>query len=152
MEELTAGQREPLFELVRYQRDCRKESVFAACGGWDVEIQSWDKRAAEEEPIVRVPTEVLELWRETGYVAFSERGIGSSYLGASIPTFVLKQASLDYDTFMRNPEWIRWIIKLWLGVVGDMLVLVGGIVGGVVSGVIGAVVTVIILNRFGLAP
>ena len=148
MEELTTGQRMPLFKLVRYQQESNHEIVFSVGQGWDIEIKSWDKRTTEEPPIIKMPKEIFELWKECGYIAFSERGLGGGSFAYSVPTFVLKQEALDYESFMRKPGVIRSIIKLWQGLIEDVPSLVWGIVGGVGS----AVITIIVLNWFGLKP
>jgi hypothetical protein len=148
MEELTAGQRAPLFQLVRYQRESKQEIVFATGQGWDIEIRAWDKLTTEEKPIAIVPREILTLWGEHDYIAFSERGLGGGPLAYGVPTFVLKQEALDYESFMRKPGVIRGILKMWQGLVEDIPSLVWGIVGGVVGGT----VTAIVLKWLGLKP
>lgn len=147
-EELTDGQRELLFQLVRYQRDLKKEIVFAVGQGWDLEIRPWDERTTEEELIVRVPKEIVELWNRGSYIALSERGVGGGPFAYDLSTFVLKQEALDYETLMRQPKVLRSIVKLWRGLVEDVPSLVWGIVGGVV----GAVVTAIVSSWLGLNP
>ncbi len=144
MAELTTGQREPLFQLVRCQRELKQEIVFAVGQGWDLEIRLWDKRAIEEKPIARVPKEIIDLWRESGYIALSERGVGGGSFAYDTTTFLLKQEALDYESFMRKPRVIRGIVKLWRSLVKDVPSLVWGIVGGLV--------TVIVLNWLGLKP
>ncbi len=148
MEELTTSQRETLFELVGYQRTSKQDIVFSAGEGWDIEIRPWDKRTTEEKPIVCIPKEVLDLWKESGYVAFSERGVGGGPLAYNISTFILKQEALDYESLMRKPGVVRAVVKVWRGLVEDVPSLVWGIVGGVAS----ATVTVIVLNWLGLKP
>lgn len=148
MEDLTVGQHEPLFQLVRHQQECKQEIVFALGQGWEVEVQSWDKRTTNDEPIVRVPREIFELWREYNYVTTSERGVGGGSLGYEVSTFMLNKKALDYESFMRKPRIIRGMIKLWQGLVEDVPSLVWGIIGGVVS----AVITVMASNWLGLNP
>lgn len=146
IEKLTDGQRELLFQLVRYQRNSKKEIVFAVGQGWDLEIRPWDERTTEEDPIVRVPKEIVELWNRGNCIALLERGIGGGSFVCDVSTFVLKQESLDYETFMCKPKVLRSIVKLWRGLVEDVPSLVWGIVGGVV----GAVVTAIVSSWLGL--
>lgn len=101
----------------------------------------WNKRTSEAA-FVQVPKEVFEVWVENKYIAVSERGIGSGPIASSIPTFVLRQEALDYESFMRKPRFIRNIIRLWEKLVEDVPSLIWGIIGGTI--------TVIILKLLGL--
>lgn len=140
MEKLTIGQREPLFQLVRYQKKSKTEMIFAVMNGW--EIVPWDERTSEAV-IVRVPQEAFEIWGESRYIAVSERGIGGGPIASSILTFVLRQEALDYESFMHKPRLIRNTIRLWEKMVEDVPSLIWGIVIGIM--------TVIILKWLGLS-
>lgn len=140
MEELTSGQREPLFQLVRHQQKSKTEVIFAVSGGWDLEITPWSERTSK---ITHIPKETLEVWTESNYITASEREIGGGPLASSILTFALRQEALEYENFMRKPRLIRGIVRLWGKLAEDIPSLVWGVVGGTM--------TVIILKLLGLS-
>lgn len=142
MKELTRGQREPLFQLVRYQLSSKNENVFAVTGGWDSEIRLW--RA--QDILARIPRETLEVWGGNDYVTISERMIGGGNSASGVTTFVLRQEAMDYESFMRKPQLIRVIIILWNKLFEDIPSLVWGVIGGSAS----SIITVFVLKWLGV--
>jgi hypothetical protein len=113
MPKLTSVQRQPLFELVEYQRDASEQIVFALRGEGNVEIGPWDKQLAQEigygairfnpkATIITVPIEVIQLWQNRNLVTLAKRKIDPGGLNWEESTMILNQEALD---FWRRMEW-----------------------------------------------
>jgi hypothetical protein len=142
MRELTLGQREPLFQLVRYQEKYKKEIVFGVSGG---EIFAWEHRR-QEDALPQVPNKVVGIWADNGYVHTSRRTVAGGPFTRDYDTFVLGQEALDYENWMGKPATIRSLITFWRKLVEDVPSLIWGVLGGVA----GSILTTLVSGRLGL--
>jgi len=147
MVELTPGQREFLFQLVRYQQKSQLEIVFAMRGGWDAEVLAWDAfLEGGQQPLIIIHREVVDVWAQSGLIHVSKRALGGGPFAYDVATFVLRKEALDYDEWMRKPAIVRGLITTWRRLVEDVPSLVWGVFGGV----IGSIATALISRWAGL--
>jgi len=135
MQELTKAQREPLFELVRFQQDLKQEPVFHVSGGGEVRIFP-NRYCRPEQAIVEIPREIVEMWADAEYVSLSQRTMGGSVLSYTPTTFILRQEAIAYADWMSKPGAVRAVFSLWDKLVEDVPSLVWGLIGGVGSSVV----------------
>lgn len=157
---LTDAQKEPLFALVRHQRQVGEDVVFAwwcgvdqvaRIGPFESDLQfepfspsdlhyvGPDDRPRRESVVViaKTPIEVIDLWHDKGHVNPGKMEI-SMCDGPSVSTFILCQEALDYESRMRKPWLVRNLLDVMDAWATDLRALIVAVVA--------AVLTTIVLN------
>lgn len=110
MEKLTEAQRNPLFDLVKHQRQAGLEWIYLT----DNDAIYPGSFSAGTEPITYIDETLLGLWQERGYIYVhhhrDEPGFGAIFVE---PTAQLRltQEALDYYNWMQKSRVRRWLVK-----------------------------------------
>jgi len=154
--ELTKAQGEPLFKLVRCQKETEKEMQFLLSPGvpqvegrvasMSIEIC----RMAEEKDVVATARrDIVQLWSECEYVQLLEHEKRWPTMGTrqADTTLILRKRALDYAEHMSKHRIRRWAIDVFHDWSTELRAGIVAIIVAVISSIITTVVMQALASR-----
>jgi hypothetical protein len=115
--ELTEAQREPLFRLVKHQREAKEELRFRFM--WEIpkpqgiyqiysDAVKWP--GPNQPPVAEADEILMQLWRELGYIQLHSRPVRGSPHNAEL---LLRKRALDYEKRESSHWLVRGVANKW---------------------------------------
>jgi hypothetical protein len=143
--ELTEEQREPLFKLVRYQKNLKKETRFTYDWRGDANVGQYILDSENNRIIVdHFTQEYFLIWEQNGFITPQ----GKFSISHWEMRFILRKEAIDYEDYFSKSKFQRFFITLGEKLFED----ISSLVWPVVVSIITTIIVYFILRGIGAKP